>query len=535
MSKYHNYNHNHNHNNYNHNNYNHNNLSLYTQLDINDIKKNIELINENVKKNKNILFKPTLRDKQKICDIILAYIKQNNRKIYGGYAINQLVINKNKNAGFYTSHDIPDIDFYSIDPNTDIINLCNILVDAGFNRVNGREAKHKHTYSIFVEYDLYCDITYVPKNIYNKIPIKIINNIYYVHPDFITIDYLRIVNDPVSYWRLEKSLSRLQLLHQYYPPTYIKDSIYIGETENDEHIAKCIDSICDFLTDKTDIIVVGFYAYNYFLSESKYYKKNKNITNIDNLPYIEFISKNYISDSKNIIELLKEQFGEDISYTEYHPFFMYLGNFVDIYLNGDLICIIYDYDKRCLMYQTICLKLNNLESDKKINIGTFSLTLLYSNINALKYKICNNKELMTLYNTMSSHLIQFKSYFLNNTNKSTLDEHMFKDFIADFIGPDVNPDHEILLKYEKRREKNKPSMFIYDPHKNRKEEKEKNFFFPNISGNEIKNPKHQKLNNKTENESIESIDSDISDESDREEDNDVVNNIDEENIDEIVN
>jgi hypothetical protein len=36
-------------------------------------------------------------------------------------------------------------------------------------------------------------------------------------------------------------------------------------------------------------------------------------------------------------------------------------------------------------------------------------------------------------------------------------------------------------------------MFIYDPSKNRKEKKDENFFFANISGNDIDNEKRLKL------------------------------------------
>jgi len=466
-------------------------MSLYNQYEINYIKNNIDAINNHVKTITNKLFKPTFTDKQQIKDIIIKYIQKNKRKIYGGYAINELIIIKNNRDAIYSHIDIPDIDFYSPDPNTDIINLCNLLHDAGFQHVTGREAKHKYTYSIFVEYDLYCDITYVPKNIYNKIPFKIINNIYYVHPNFINIDYLKIITDPFSYWRLEKCIDRIDLLHKYYPITHITESIYIGETDNDENIKKSINIICDFLINKQDIIVIGFYAYNYFLLKSGL-KKIKFVQ----IPFIEFISKNFVSDAKTLLDILKIDF-DKITHIEFHPFFIYFSNRVEIYLDDELICIIYDYDKRCLMYQNVkYIDFNNSQyieiNNKSVNIGTLTLTLLFANVNILKYKI-NDDDLKQLYISMCSHLIQMKDIFFKINKLNLMDKHIFTDFVTDFIGPNINPDHEILIKYEKRRLKNKPSIYIYDPVKNKKDEKQKNFFFPNISGNQITNIKYQKL------------------------------------------
>ena len=195
-------------------------MQLITHNDCLLVKKNIDNINIDVKKTIMDIFNPKLEDRKKIFNIIKTYIKDNERKIYGGYALNELI--KKKNFKIYEDFELPDIDFYSYDPNTDIINICNEIYDNGFTKVSGREAKHKNTYSIYVNYELYCDITYVPKYIYDKIPTKIINNLKYINPDFMIIDYLKILTDPIcSNWRIEKTLNRLQILNEYYPLNFI--------------------------------------------------------------------------------------------------------------------------------------------------------------------------------------------------------------------------------------------------------------------------------------------------------------------------
>ena len=59
---------------------------------------------------------------------------------------------------------------------------------------------------IFVNFAMYCDITYVPNNIYHRIPFVEIDEIYYVHPSFTTIDMYRIMSEPFfSNFRWEKN------------------------------------------------------------------------------------------------------------------------------------------------------------------------------------------------------------------------------------------------------------------------------------------------------------------------------------------
>ncbi len=455
---------------------------MFSNTDSSLLKANIERINEQIKMKQNDIFKPTLEERLKIHNIILDYIKKHKRKVYGGYAVNKLLISKGCEP-IYKDYEVPDIDFYSIDPNSDVINLCNILFDSGYTRVSAREAKHQNTYSIFVNFDLYCDITYMPSNIYKKTPYITIEDIIYVNPNFMIIDYLRMITDPLnSYWRIEKSFSRLIKLLEYFPLPRFNKEIEIGETDNDEHIKNSIDIILDDIKNK-DIVVVGFYAYNYFLEKSKFTEKNKKIKSL-NIPYLEIISKNYKKDFDSIMEKLKLNYVDKIQHTEFNPFFIFLGNSVEVYLENELILIIYDYQNRC----------HPFISNNNIKIGTLSLTLMYSQINVIKYRILDDNNFKLINMIMVSHLIQMKNYFLSKNKKTIFDNTPFKDFVIDCISSDVNPDHEQLLKFERRRAQNKPVMFIYDPSKNRKDKKDENFFFSNISGNEIENEKRLKLN-----------------------------------------
>lgn len=490
--------------------------TIYNSSDIDMFYDNLVDFNENIKKIKSTLYKPDLDEKKNIQTIILDYIKKKKKKIYGGYALDKLLINK-KYESIYKFYEIPDIDFYSIDPNTDIIELCNIFYELG-HKVSAREAKHPNTYSIFVEYDLYCDITYAPACIFNSIPIIQIDGFCYVNPSFMIIDYLRIVTDPISsYWRLDKSFERLCLLEKEYPLPKFTKQITINNSESDIAIKKCIGNIINCLIDLNEIVIVGFYAYLYFLKVSKLFNKNKNLIefskkNYDDIPFIELISKNFKEDSLKIINLIKENF--DIKCTEYFPFFTFTGNSVEISIDSNLICIIYDYNNRPIPY----IIHNGLK------IGSFSQVLLNAQINVIRYKTQNEDELKYMFMIMVSHLIQMKKIYLKEHKKTIFDITPFKEFVLDFIKPKINPEIESHLKYERRKANNKPGIFIYDPSKLKKEEKVENFYFPNISGNEIVNEKRRRLNI----ESMDSIDSmeseEVKEEINEKSDNDFENN-----------
>jgi hypothetical protein len=170
---------------------------------------------------------PKIDEVTAINEIIKSFIIEKKRKIYGGFALNLLLTAKDKSLALYDAFDNPDIDFYSPEPLNDLKELCDRIYDAGFKQVIGQEAQHKETYSIYVNYQLYCDISYMPNNIYKKTRFINTNGFTLIHPWFAMIDYFRMFTDPmVSYWRLEKHYERYMLLQKTYPLPLITESLY---------------------------------------------------------------------------------------------------------------------------------------------------------------------------------------------------------------------------------------------------------------------------------------------------------------------
>jgi hypothetical protein len=419
-------------------------MSLYDKDDIQLLSKNIDEINEKIERKQLEMYEPNNDERKKITEIILTFTKENRRKIYGGYALNNMVVDKSKTEGFYKDYQTPDIDFYSPSPLEDLVNLCNIIHKAGFKRVLGKEARHSDTYSIIVNFQLYCDITYVPRNVYNKMPFKEINGIHYIHPFFMAIDYLRMITDPLaSYWRIEKGLKRMVLLQKHYPLPVINKPIQNIDSNPD--LDKAVNLVTSFLINRKTCIAIGFYAYNYFVEKSG--TTNKNIKPI-NIPYHEFISTNYKHDFDEIIELLKKNFEPSrVSHKEYFPFFQFTGFSVEILIDNEVIAVIYSHNNKCLPFQFVepleFKKSKEIKPSGKITLGSFSLAVLFAQIMTIKYRVNNDRVLTEVYMTIVSHLISVRGEYFKKNNKNIFDSTIFRDFIVECIGDGIHPDREV--------------------------------------------------------------------------------------------
>lgn len=499
-------------------------MSVYNEKDFDHFKENIDSVLDEVEKKKLELFEPTGDEIQKVNEIIMQFIKDNKRKIYGGLAMHMLINEQkpdNKDIIYPGSKDkLADIDFYSPDPIVDLMKLCNILYEKGFKNVIGTEGQHIETYKIFVNYGAFCDISYVPKNIYNRMPYKEVNGIYCIHPNWMAIDYFRMLSDPlISYWRIEKGFKRFIKLQKYYPLPHSEKPIIIKyQHEDTNSLKKILNTMQEYIANKNSLISVGFYAYNHYLLESgllnskdKIYKKFKLV----DIPYLELISTNYRQDSLDFINNLKlkhPELAQDIIIEEHYPFFSYFGHHVYIYYKNNLIGIIYNNNKLCVPYKSVpAIKFINNKQEKldgQILIGSFSNTLYYTLATVMKVRTDNDDKTKDLYITLLSHLIEMRSYYFKKNNKNLFDKTLFQDFIVDCKGETMAPERERRLIIETRKKKGKPYTFKYEP-ENDVKEPESSYRFANSSGNPIKNIKNLKLGEK---EVEQDIEGDIDDE-----------------------
>lgn len=487
-------------------------IPLISQDDLDLMPNYINEINKEIKKRQLKLIEPYETEINAVNEIILSFIKENRRKVYGGYALNMLICEKNKSDAIYSPEDVPDIDFYSPEPLKDLIKICNLLHTKGFKRVSGREAQHKETYSIRVNNHLYCDISYMPRNIYSKMPFTDISGLYVTGPEFMFIDYLRITSDMiVSGWRLEKAYKRFFLLQKYYPLPYITNSIDFSPNPDKaigDKINSLLSCIFDFATAKpleeSSLILIGFYAYNQLLKSSQIVGQQlpqaKKFKYLD-VPYYEIISTQYRIDGLELIKLLKTKFAEiadDIHVIEHYPFFQFTGYFTEIFYSDTLICKLYDNNKKCIPYNPVSpdkyLSNRIFPGDKtKIAlIGSVATIMLYGLVSVIAHRVNGNQVGKNLYYTFLSHLIEFRDYFLGTQQKTIYDRTLFQEFIVECKGIPITPEQEKLAVIEKKKSQGKKPIFTYDPSDELKAD-EIQWFFANSSGNPIKNIKNLKL------------------------------------------
>src|SRR5579872_3638499 len=184
--------------------------------------------------------KPTTDDLWEIIFTVRDFVIEKKRKIYGGFALSKLIEAIEPADKFYSDDDVKkwDIDFYSPYPIEDAKEIANRLYAKGFSFIQAREAQHDETYKVFAETNDCADITYVPRNIYNKIPYQEIKGLYITGPQFMMIDYFRVLADPLtSYFRLEKTFVRLCTMMRHYPFPRNVSKIEIVPPDRDLDIA----------------------------------------------------------------------------------------------------------------------------------------------------------------------------------------------------------------------------------------------------------------------------------------------------------
>lgn len=452
---------------------------LYSNEQFNNIYNSMPKIVESLEKYKNNILEPTQDEFDTIINIIIKYIIKKQRIIYGGYALNLLIKKRNiKDAIYKDGINRADVEFYTPEPLEDLYNICNLIYNSGFKHVIGRQAMHEESYKIAANFQEYCDITYVPINVYSKMRTKLVTNILLTNPTFIYVDRYRMFNDAFgSAWRWNKEIKRFYLLQKYYPLT---NNISKCQIDN-KHVKHVIDFIeSKFLKTTNTVVIFGHYAYNYYLDKSKTKKHN-----IINVPHIDVISINYVQDSIKLYKLLVKEYGQDIEKVEYYPFFQYTGMRCCFMYKQIMVANIYDNNNKCIPYKTV----NNMK------IGTFTFVLMmllimefYTYVN--KYENDN-----TIYKTLISNLINFRNYYLKSQNKTVLDKTPFEEFTIPCTGTTIVQDRLFLLDLMKKKEQGKMLIFKYEPHIQRKQKLNLNFKYANTSGKKINKEHNLQIKN----------------------------------------
>lgn len=447
---------------------------MYRRIDEDTILKNLSSLEETAKQIYLNTYEPTITEINNVYAEIMKFIKDRKRIIYGGFAQNSLIKFKNKDDAFYKETDIADIEFYTPDPIGDTIDLVDFLHKNKYKYAEGKEGVHPETYKIFVNFINYCDISYMPKNIYDNCPIKEINGIKFTHPHFMLIDAYRVYSDPMtSYFRLTKTFTRFNKLMHYYPLN--EDMMYnkLSNNINNDNLQLILHFIRhNIIITKgsgSKLIVVGHYAFNQLMKMAKAPE-----TYLIECTYYQIISIDYSNDIQKIYNIMKKEY-PNLVMKKYYPFFQFLDKCTEFYINNELVLRVYSANDRCIVYR---------KSDKKKTyFGTFQLIFMYNLIQYNISKIRNNENDKSAYGSMLIRMIKARDKYLELHNKTVLDDTIFQEFTMSCIGTPKDLLRESFLIAKKKREEGKKMKFTYKS--NGQPGKKPNFRFDNSSGDLI--------------------------------------------------
>ena len=129
-------------------------LSFYSNKDLDQINDNLDQIETDSTKTGYKILDPTNEEYDKVKSIILHFIKEQKRIVYGGSAYHAIIQHyrkdKDSTITIYPEWDRYDIEFYSPDPLRDLVMISNRIHDAGIKYVIGRQAQHDETFTIFL-------------------------------------------------------------------------------------------------------------------------------------------------------------------------------------------------------------------------------------------------------------------------------------------------------------------------------------------------------------------------------------------------
>lgn len=503
-------------------------INMFSENDYDDISKNIDNIMNEAERTRGQILEPTHDEKKQVLAIVKDFIKTKNRIIYGGYADHMLIKNKD-GKGIYGENKFADIEFYSPTPVEDLIQLCDLISDRGFAYVLGREAQHNETYSLEANFNTYCDISYVPTNIYHCIQTEEIDGMRYCHPYFRYIDYLRMCNDPLgSYWRMtEKNFfDRFYKLQSFYPLQLVSPSFNKWRSSPESlNIANLIEKEYWKMEDnQTSLVGIGIDIYNCYIDIAGG-DRRKEVKDISERPFMEFISISYKHDVINIMKFIQSKASDPnkITHAEFYPFFQFLGTHTVIYYDGLPVVAIYDNNNKCVPFNTtsagykICTfsylvmiflifkfrsyvqwmqllsKSKKNPSDKKLSADADYQRQIYYN-----------------YSVYISNLVKTRNSYFSKNNITAYSPSPFQDFKIKCIGKTIEQFRESRLRILERKNKGKILVYRYSPAEDKGKEKPK-YFFSNSSGNIISNPKYKNFNDFNESSSDEIVDYTISD------------------------
>lgn len=176
---------------------------------------------------------PAYSDLVNAIEIVKKFIIDNRLLIYGGTAIDFALRLVGDNIYPDNMLAVPDLDMYSPDNVNHAYQLADLLYHAGYKDVRAINAQHMETMRVDLVNDHFiADITYRPREIFDKIPYLEYNSMRIVHPMFQRLDLHSSLSFPydnppreVIFHRWSKDIKRFNKLNSHYPISVTGDRL----------------------------------------------------------------------------------------------------------------------------------------------------------------------------------------------------------------------------------------------------------------------------------------------------------------------
>jgi hypothetical protein len=156
-----------------------------------------------------------------LLEIIREFIIKKELIIYGGVAIDYAL--RLKGNKIYSDYEHPDFDVFSSNHTGDCHEIVDKLYAMGYRNVSAIRAKHPQTMRVRCDFLSILDISYVPKSVFEKLPILKYNGVAFIDPIYQRMDMHLSLCLPFSgfpeniTWRWDKDIKRFNILNKYYP------------------------------------------------------------------------------------------------------------------------------------------------------------------------------------------------------------------------------------------------------------------------------------------------------------------------------
>lgn len=170
-------------------------------------------------------YEPSFGEVVKAIDLVKEFIIDKGLIIYGGSAIDYALRLHGDNIYPDDMLQVPDLDMYSPDNVLHSYELADILYSHGYENARAINAEHIETMRVdAVDNHFIADLSYKPKEVFDKLPYLVYNGMRIIHPIFQRIDLHSSLSFPydnvpreVIFARWGKDVERFNILAKYYP------------------------------------------------------------------------------------------------------------------------------------------------------------------------------------------------------------------------------------------------------------------------------------------------------------------------------